>query len=149
MALRRQILSFDDWVHTPFYHQTNPSKWRTINNVQYAPGYQPSRWTVRQFNQYQSPTTVDKPFRDWIGKKLLYWEGESIYSYIQQIRMMKYGENSIGEYEIAQFTRPNIYRIIFIDKQGKWRSKPSVEYMAGRLNIFVDPDDVIRNIAYF
>jgi len=153
MAARRQVLSHDDWVHPQFYQQTTPRKWRTVNyatNVSTnldSPGYQSSLFH-QQNHGYYTPNKENVE-STWVGKKLLAWEGESVSSYVQQIREMKYGAGAISEYEIAMFARPRIYRILYVDANGNWRSKPDVSYRAGRLNIMVGPDDVIKSVGYF
>ena len=153
MTARRQFLSHDDWVHPEFYHQTTPRKWRTYNyavNVSAgtgSAGYAPS--ILYQSGKGFAVPVEGSTERTWIGKKLIYWTGDSVLSYVKQIREAKYGKNNIGEYEIATFTRPNIYRILFVDEKGNWRSKPEVSYQAGRLNIIVDPNDIIKAVAYF
>lgn len=153
MSIRRQLLSNDDLVHSEFYHQTTPRKWRSSGsavNVSAGTGstsYAPS--ILYQSKKGFAVPAEGSTERTWIGKTLIYWTGESLSSYVKQIRELKYGKNNIGEYEIAQFTRPNIYRILFVDKDGSWRSKPEVSYRAGRLNLIVGPDDIIKAIAYF
>jgi hypothetical protein len=148
MVLRRQFVSYDDWVHKPFFHQTSPRKWRANQAAQFIPNYTPSILYTRGHRGVYVPTN-DAPGY-WIGKKLLYWQGESLYSYVQQVRLARDArDDAISEFEIAQFTRPNIYRIIFVDEYGVWRSKPDISYRAGRLNIFVGPDDRIRGVGYF
>jgi hypothetical protein len=148
MAVRRQVLSHDDWVHPEFYHQTTPRKWRTINYPQmegsnYVPSllYQANHGFLKA-----SPSSVEYT---WIGKKLIPWQGESLSSYVEQIRAARLGVDNISEYEIAKFARGKIYRIVFVDNNGLFRSKPNVTYQAGRLNIMVGPDDIIRDVGYF
>jgi hypothetical protein len=153
MTARRQVLSFDSLVHPEFYHQTTPRKWRTYNyttNVSAGTGsssYAPS--ILYQSGKGFAIPAEGSTERTWIGKKLSYWTGDSITSYVKQIRELKYGKGIIGEYEIATFARPNIYRILFVDEKGIWKSKPEISYQAGRLNIIVGPDDVIKAVAYF
>jgi hypothetical protein len=157
--MRRQVLSHDDLVHHEFYHQTTPRKWRTSSGSGFistnlnTPGYIPS-WLWQDNTNGQAQRGYFEPEKTtsqhaWIGKKLLYWNGESLDSYVAQIRQLKYGPAAIGEFEIAQFARPNDYRIIFVDKNGNWRSNPNISYQAGRLNVLVGPDDIIQKIAYF
>jgi hypothetical protein len=151
--MRRQLLSNDDLSHEEFYHLTSPRKWTSVKSAVNASAntgstsYAPS--ILYQSGKGFAIPAPNSTERTWIGKKLLYWMDDSVTSYVKQIRELKYGKNSIGEFEIAQFTRPNIYRILFIDYEGRWRSKPEVSYQAGRLNLMVDPDDIIRAVAYF
>lgn len=139
--LRRQVLSHDDLVHKEFYHQTSPRKWRTFSS---AANFG-ERSYVPSIMYLGIPEGVPS---EWIGKKIIYWNGESVSSYVKQVRESKYG-NSISEYDIARKLRPNIYRIIFVDSKGKIRSKIESSYQAGRLNIFVNENDVIVKISYF
>jgi hypothetical protein len=143
MALRRQQLSFDDWVHKEFYHQTTPRKWRTRAH---AKTYTPSILYRNRRSYSPGPGTEE---HSWIGKKLLYWTGDSVCSYVKANRMRSYGKDSIGEYEIARFARSGTYRIIFVDDQGNWRSKPEVSYRPGRMNLLVNPRDIIVGVSYF
>jgi hypothetical protein len=134
--LRRQVLSHDDLVHKEFYHQTSPRKWRTYGS---AKNYIPSI-------MYSGiPKGIDS---SWVGKKIIYWNGDSVKSYIRQIRETKYGD-SISEYDIARYARPNIYRIIFVDNNGIIRSKIETSYQPSRMNIFVNDKDIITKISYF
>lgn len=160
MVSRRQLLSYDDWVHKPFYHQTSPRKWRSYDYSKNVPDYTPSLlytgscgW-ARDGEHTCGRAGIMRAANDapgyWIGKKLIYWQGESLDSFVQQVRLMKFSkENAISEFEIAQFARPNTYRIIFVDNAGIWRSKPDTTYRAGRLNLFIGPDDRIRGVGYF
>src|SRR5271163_3470254 len=119
---RRQVISYDDWVHPEFYHQTSPRKWRSFNaseNITTSSegsGYIPSLFYQWNHGYYSPPS-------QWVGKRLLPWQGESISSYVKQIRQLKYGIGadgieSVSEYEIALWARPHIYRIIYIDHAG-------------------------------
>jgi len=137
-------LSNDDLVHPEFYHQTSPRKWRSYTS---AATYSPSIYN-KCGNGCKQPELTPME-HSWIGKKILYWTGDSISSYVKQVRETKYGKNSIGEYEIAKYARPNIYRILFLDQDGKIKSKPEVSYRPGRMNILVDTNDIIRGVLYF
>jgi hypothetical protein len=153
MALRRQQISYDDWVHKPFYHQTTPRKWRSrsralniaanVGSTSYAPTimYQKSKG-------FYIPGPGSEEY-SWIGKRILYWTGDSIPSYVKRNRMLHYGKHQIGEYEIALFARAGTYRILFVDNHGRLKSKPEVSYQSARMNIFVDSNDIIRAVAYF
>jgi hypothetical protein len=145
--MRRQVLSHDDLVHHEFYHQTTPRKWRTTGSAGFISTNLDTSGSIPSFLYQRNYYEPEKS--PWIGKKLLYWNGESLDSYVAQIRAMKYGADAISEYEIANAVRPNDYRILFADVNGNWRSNPNISYIAGRLNVIVGPDDVIQKIGYF
>ncbi len=179
--LRRQLLSHDDLVHPEYTHQTSPRKWTThataVNVISDArgSGYRPS-WLYQESHDLSPPILgVPPPFVNWLGKKIIYWTGESVPEWpltarekpnrredaiTNELNWTKGAEqfsagNSynapgyIHEYEIARQLRPNIYRIIFTDSAGNWRSKVNVDYSAGRANIFIGPDDTIIRVGFF
>jgi hypothetical protein len=149
---RRQLTTYDDWAHPEYTHQSSPRKWRSMGASIITGGPKSAGYATTYMSQsrkgFYSPGPGSTE-HSWIGKKILYWNGESVSSYVTQIRNKKYGPHHIGEYEISLFSRPNEYRFIYVDREGKWRSKPTDDYQAARMNLLIDPDDIIRRIVYF
>jgi hypothetical protein len=187
------VLSHDDLVHPEYTHQSSPRKWRTsgtavnVITATRGTGYRPS-WLYHA-SSVGGPSMAnmdDRPFGDWIGKKIIYWNGESVpgqkpptftarirpdtTAYVRDVTLNRNSteglrvapvlggastrhpgavdDQYIHEYEIARALRPNIYRIVFVDKSGNWRSKVSVDYSEARANILVDPVDTIVGVIF-
>jgi hypothetical protein len=146
---RRQLRAYDDRVHKPFYHQTTPRKWRSFNyaenvSTRAQPAYRPSLLYGGDWDRASQLRQM------WVGKKIVYWQGESLPNYSRRIIWGNVDPPGVvNEFEIASVAQPYIYRIIYVDRLGKWRSKPDISYRAGRLNIMVDQDDIIRDVGYF
>jgi len=135
--MRRQVIS-DELRYT---HQHSPRKIRTFNGTSL---FQPSLL-------YKDTMQVMDP-KNWVGKKLIPWNGEIIADYIKNVYLGKNDPDVISEFEIADYCKPRSYRILYVFiKDGKMylRSKPTVDYVPSRLNIFVTTDDVIRLVSYF
>lgn len=135
---RRQFISDE----LRYSHQTSPRKVATFGG---APSPQPS---ILYINNVKTD-----PKSNWIGKILVPWNGENIESYKRAIQTGTNNPKYVSEFEIANFCRPYIYRIVYveIDKNNNlfMKSKPSIEYVPSRLNVLLTPDNIIRSIAYF
>jgi hypothetical protein len=159
--MRRHVLSHDDQARHD-YKDVNmvmrtPRKWRTY---EYSTAYQPS--VMHAGSLVYSAKSGDPAF-DWVGKKIVYWNGDSVWDYARQLQSLydpsdPNGErrgkinkdaNVVYEYDIAKFCRPNIYRFIYIDENGKFLSKPETSYRPGRMNLLIDRQDIIRGVQYF
>lgn len=145
--IRNQVLSTDQ----RYRYQHSPRKSRTYNaSGVFQPSllYKPKYWTAPEFD----------PRYRWVGKKFIPWDGGSLdpllYRSLTNIANIgKLSSNYVSEYEIANYAKSHIYRIVYvvIDKNGKlkFRSKPSVDLVPGRLNVLLTPDNIIRDIGYF
>jgi hypothetical protein len=133
MAWRRQVISNDDLVHPAYYHQTTPRKWRPIESTRIISRIAPE---------------IDLAYarNNWVGKRLAYWNGESLPSYIYYLGTLPV--NVVSEFEVAKFARPYSYRILFADHLGHIKNKLDWENIPGRLNLIVNPQDIIIGIAY-
>lgn len=177
MVIRRQTLSHDDLVHPEYTHQTSPRKWTThqsamnITTDYRGTGYRPS-WLYQSSHGTGNITAAEKPYADWIGKKIIYWSGESIGAIgptftarirpdpgeYQRSAILQWNSTEgmsngpaatyIHEYEIARHLRPNIYRLVFVDDAGNWRTKVDMDYRAGRVNILISPSDTIVGVTF-
>jgi hypothetical protein len=72
---------------------------------------------------------------------------------MRNVYLGKNDPDVVSEFEIANYCKPLSYRILYviIANNGKiyLRSKPTVDYVPSRLNIFVTTDNTIRLISYF
>ena len=136
---RRQLISDE----LRYSHQTSPRKTRTLR----------SGGVFLPTILYRNDMEVDMT-NNWVGKEFIPWNGEFILPYVRSVYLMKNNPNIVSEFEIANFAKPNIYRVLYViidPRTGKliMKSKPSVEYEPGRLNVLLTPDNIIRKIAYF
>ncbi len=132
MSVRRQLISDE----LRYSHQTSPRKVRTCLGVSIIP-------TILYDNKkYNSDP------KDWIGKLLIPWNGENIENYMRLTTLGLNNRKIINEFDISNYTK-TIYRIIYIDEFGYMKSKPSVDKVPSRLNIFLTTDNIIRHVSYF
>lgn len=159
--LRRQVISHDDLARSEYrdvnMQMRTPRKWR---GYQYSTAYQPS---AQHATRFVYTAKGEDPESAWVGKRVVYWQGDSVWTYARQLQSLydptdPNGERRgkanahagvVYEYDIAKFCRPNIYRFIYVDDDGNFLSKPEVSYRPGRMNILIDRNDVIRKIMYF
>lgn len=139
--MRRQLITFDDTsaLHK-YYHQSTPRKWTTIRSAKNTDSLNYS--SSHSFSRPSNPE-----IQSWIGKRIIYWNGETVKNYTRNSDNVK--PESVNEVRIAALARPWIYRILYVDKKGKLRSKPADDYQPRRMNILVNPDDIITDILYF
>jgi|ERR1700678_2382360 len=140
MSIRRQLISDE----LRYSHQTSPRKRRT---TQGSSLFQP---TILYMNKIDN-TNRFVP-NNWIGKKFIPWNGEYIQSYVRSIQLGTNNKNVVSEFEIANYCKSNSYRILYVvvDVNGVFvKSKPSIEYIPSRMNIFLTTDNVIYNVLYF
>lgn len=140
MSVRRQLISDE----LRYSHQTSPRKSRTYRGSSL---FQPTIfYNNRVYNA--SPTG-----NNWLGKRLIPWNGELISSYIRSVQLKKNDTSVVSEFEIANHCKSNSYRIIYVLINSKnqifMKSKPSIDYVPSRMNIMLTPDNIIRKIAYF
>lgn len=166
---RRQVISHDDWVrdefNTPIGQMRSPRKWRTYDASNQFQD------TIYYKNQHLIPKPND-PESAWIGKILVEWDGDSIWSYAKHLHSMHnpldptkekhalpyspgYGPY-VFEYEIARYARGRIYRILYATPNPKMKSgytllsKPAIEMRPGRMNLIVNPkNNIILAVEYF
>lgn len=143
MALRRQTMSYDDWVR-PAY-----------GNLETA-ARTPRKWTANiagsSYNtyRYQTGDRVEgipehALAAQWIGRQFLPWNGENVTEYMRNVDVLRStGEFESSpyaayahEYEIARALRGVIYRIVMV-RDGAIVSKLGYEYRPAQLNIFLD-----------
>lgn len=146
--LRRQLISDE----LRYSHQTSPRKVRTYG----ATGlFQP---TIL----YRGDVTTAPSNKRWVGRILAPWNGNIIQSYIRSVQLGRNNPEVVSEFEIANFAKPHIYRILYTDTPGdpastvpgfngiSIKSKPEVLYIPERLNIIVNPvNNMILDTAYF
>ena len=138
--IRRQLISDE----LRYSHQTSPRKTRTYVGSSL---YQPTLLYVSKLDQ----NTLPKP-ESWVGKELIPWNGEFIQPYLRSIQLGINNPKIISEFEIANYCKSNYYRIFYVYYQnGEMyvKSKPSIDYVPSRMNIFLTTDNVIRKIMYF
>jgi hypothetical protein len=165
---RRQLLSYDDLsdggpssrYNSMVVQMRSPRKWRTFEGSSLFQG------DILMRNQVFRAGPGD-PAYSWVGKKLIQWDGESIFGYAQHLRSLResawrlgstYGEirvgdtppsNIIHEYDIAKALRGGIYRIMWV-RNGVLVSQPSVEKRPSRANIYVDVNTmIILGVEYY
>ena len=135
--IRRQLISDE----LRYSHQTSPRKTRTVRG---SGVFQPSIL-------YQSTVVKFSP-NDWVGRKLIQWDGENIMPYIRSVQLFKNDPDSVSEFEIANFAKSGSYRVLYVIKIGNklfLKSKPSIDTVPSRLNVLVTPDNIIQKIMYF
>lgn len=141
MSIRRQLISNE----LGYSNQISPRKVRTYRNTSL---FQP---TIL----YRGTIEKDKNLlpNKWIGKKLIPWNGEYIQSYVRSVQLGTNNPDIVSEFEIANYCKLYSYRILYvvIDSNGNMnvKSKPSIDFVPGRMNIFLTTDNIIRKIAYF
>lgn len=138
--IRRQLISDE----LRYSHQTSPRKTRTIQ------GSSLNNPTILYIHKLEK-NMLEKP-NHWIGKKLIQWDGEYIQPYLREKQLGLNNPSVISEFEIANYCKPNTYRILYgFKKNGKFyiKSKPSVEWVPSRMNIVLTPDNIIQQILYF
>lgn len=136
--IRRQLISDE----LRYSHQTSPRKVRTFR----GPGqFQPTLLYRRELESNQ-PDGI--PAR-WIGRILIPWNGNIIQSYIRTVQLGRNDPAIISEFEIANYAKPNTYRILYVDGDIV-KSKPQIGYVPNRLNVLVDPvSNIIQSVLYF
>src|SRR5690348_9612663 len=121
MYRRQFILDDHGSIRFPFghmEHQHSPRKARTYN---ISGVFQPSLL-------YKNMITNDT-LSKWINKKFIQWDGESPLAYIMAVRLGKFDSNKyVHEFEISNYCKPHIYRILYLNSDGTFKSKPSVDY---------------------
>lgn len=141
MSVRRQFISDE----LRYSHQTSPRKSRTFRGSSL---FQP---TILYRGDID--TVKEEIPNSWVGRKLIPWNGEYIQSYIRSVQLGKNDPTVVSEFEIANYCKSNSYRIlyVFFDLNGQMivKSKPQIDFVPGRMNLFLTTDDVIRKIAYF
>jgi hypothetical protein len=134
--LRRSLFSQE----VEYSHQSSPRKWRSIQRPTTF-----LRSILRPQLIYKPPTTARES--QWIGKYVIPYQ-----STIKRIPNRSY----VSEYEIMRTCGMYVYRLIFVEPvkidgimRYRIRSKPTVDYRPGQMNIYVTPDLQIVNIEYF
>ena len=142
MSVRRQFISDE----LRYSHQTSPRKVRTYRGTAL---FQP---TILYRGDIDTNSNLKIP-NSWIGKVLIPWNGEYIQSYIRSVQLGKNDPNVVSEFEIANYCKSNSYRILYVyyDTAGRMivKSKPHIDFVPGRMNVFLTTDNVIQKIAYF
>ena len=134
---RRQLLENDDRN----FIQGNPRRMRTYNA---ALSDKPSVLRAQAVKPL-SGADLEPVQKSWIGKKLIYMASGKDDIELSGFRqgLQHNPNNSVSEYLIAQYARPNIYRIIYPNTKFAYDHRP------GRMNVFVDGNDIIRDIQFF
>src|SRR5271168_3850874 len=130
MSVRRQLISNE----LQYTHQTSPRKTRTQSGSPVIP-------TIL----YDSRMHSNDP-KHWIGKTLIPWNGENMESYAR-LAALANSKTTVNESDVANYTKL-IYRILYIDDRGYLKSKPSIDKVPARLNLFLTTDNIIRHVAY-
>jgi hypothetical protein len=138
------------------YQMRTPRKWRTVAGSSLHTGTILGKDKVFR-------ARVGDPAYNWVGRRLVQWDGESIWDYGWQLQSLResawregstYGEMRTGrgnqatipdiihEYDIAKATRGNIYRILWM-RDGRLVSQPTIERIPSRLNLYVDANTMI------
>jgi hypothetical protein len=135
--LRRPLFSQE----TEYSHQSSPRKWRTIAR--------PTTFhqSIMRPQRIYTPPSSGTEY-SWIGKFLIPYQ-----SFNFDINPQK----CVSEYEIMKKCGMYSYRIIFVipvkNKDNKisylMKSKPTIEYRPGQLNVYVTPDMLIVGVQYF
>lgn len=128
-------------------HYTD-SLFNTYRALGWLPQYdhRPFLWPAH--SHYRMPRLSEPPwykaneFRSWLGREFVPWDGDYISSYAFNVRAED-SPDQISEYEITRRLRPHTYRIIYP------KSKPRIDYQPGRLNIFLDHNNIVRGLYYF
>lgn len=81
-----------------------------------------------------------RPENEWINKR-----------FIPLGQFPRVGETEyVSEREIMRISGQYMYRIIFANQDGSYKSKPAIEYRPHQLNIVLDPNtERIIDVAYF
>lgn len=140
--IRRQLISDE----LRYNHQTSPRKKRTFRGSNL---FQP---TILYQNRLNSQINYFP--KNWLGKKFISWDGEFIQSYVRNVQLHRNNPNVISEFEIANFCKSGSYRILYVNIDPYTnvmyvRSKPNIETVPGRLNVFLTTDNTIVKVAYF
>jgi hypothetical protein len=149
MALRRQVVSHDDWARKPY---------GTISMINRSP----RKWTTNvSTNAFQDTNLRLIPQADghtWIiGKKLIpYQNGDSVWEYAQYLQTLRVSpwqakdSPYVHELDVARVLRPNVYRIVFarlsMGLDGKVRyqiiSKIRIEHRPAEALLIVEPNSM-------
>lgn len=132
---RRQLLENDDRN----FIEGNPRRMRTYNA---ALSDKPSVLRAQAVKPI-SGADLEPVQKSWIGKKLIYMASGKDDIELSGFRQGLPRPDTISEYVIAQYARPNIYRIIYPN------TKYAYDHRPGRMNIFVDGNDIVRDVQYF
>lgn len=162
MAIRRHVISRDDWVRPEYgtmaMFNRSPRKQTAIMG---------GTTQIKNWYPYQNKYRIDTrdPAYRYVGKILVPWNGESTWDYAQQLYSIRdaawrNGERErrlddyIHEYDIARETRGTIYRILFVRRFSNGEvylvSKPSIKQRQRQMNLYVNADDMmILAVSYF
>jgi hypothetical protein len=135
-----------------------------VSDLRYSHEHSPRKQRSFRHSNYFKPTiywkgsrgiftpTSDKFGARWKGKVFIPYEKDEPWQIAAALKTAgkPFLTSSYAlEYEIMRTHRPNIYRIIRVGYDGRWLSKFGVEYRPQRLNILLNPTDVIVGIMYF
>ena len=159
--IRRHIIAQD----LRYSHETTPRKQRTYAH---SSAFQPSLLYRSPGPSPLGPRGIyvpgtnwdDSPAQKWIGKVFISNETspQELQIVLQQAKKRDY----ITESEVAQYAKPNYFRIIRVrysepglirglieEPQMIVRSFPNVRGRPKQLNLFLDENDIIREVRYF